>query len=398
MKHWMFLLGITLLLLSACGTLTVDIEYGNVTATPSLDPSGDRELGWVTLTGTLRDSSGTALGGEGVYCQPVSNYPVGLCTGTRYTGADGRFSFGPIFLHASDTIVLWALASGHELREMTRPGLDVWKQPDFEFVFPVPPTPPSAPLAPGDLGWITIAGTVRDASGSPLPGETVYCQYVTEDPFYVYSNRHTNTRGGFSCDSIFLRDTDRISVQVLAGSYAGQEIVRSGSEIRQNPVFDFVFTELVTPTPHLSPSSLPPVLATDTASPADLTAAPSGSARLPDLVVESLYLEMEGRQGGCVRAYTPYGIRVRVRNTGPLSSGPFMVDLNGVRQRMEGELSAGQFIELHFPGTVESGRYLAYVDAAGEVAERAEDNNTLSFQAPTPTPPPLCTPTPTSSP
>jgi subtilase family serine protease len=111
-----------------------------------------------------------------------------------------------------------------------------------------------------------------------------------------------------------------------------------------------------------------------------------------------VYLEMEGRQGSCVEAYTPYGIRVVVENVGPAGAGPFFVELNGARQEVNDGLMAGRSVVLHFAGTTPNGRYEATADAADQVAESQEDNNSLSFLAPTPTPPPLCTPTPTAAP
>jgi subtilase family serine protease len=128
-------------------------------------------------------------------------------------------------------------------------------------------------------------------------------------------------------------------------------------------------------------------------------AAPGGvsgpaPAYLPDLIIKLIYLEMEGRRGNCVGTYTPYGMRVLVENIGSAGAGPFVVDLNGARQQVDGGLTAGQFIELHFTGTAPGGRYEAHADATNQVVEYREDNNSLSFLAPTPTPPPLCTATP----
>ena len=111
-----------------------------------------------------------------------------------------------------------------------------------------------------------------------------------------------------------------------------------------------------------------------------------------------MYLEMEGRHGNCVGAYSPYGIRVVVENTGSTGAGPFLVYLNGTLQEVKDGLMAGWHVELHFAGTIPSGRYAATADAADQIVESQEDNNTLTFFAPTPTPPLLCTPTPTSTP
>jgi subtilase family serine protease len=129
-----------------------------------------------------------------------------------------------------------------------------------------------------------------------------------------------------------------------------------------------------------------------------IVASISEPASLPDLTIRRMYLEMEGRQGNCVEAYTPYGIRVLVENIGLANAGPFVVDLNGTRQQVDEGLAASQFIELRFTGTVPSGRYQVHADAANQVIERQEDNNSSSFLAPTPTPPPLCTATPIPTP
>ncbi len=103
-----------------------------------------------------------------------------------------------------------------------------------------------------------------------------------------------------------------------------------------------------------------------------------------------MYLEMEGRQGNCVNAYSPYGIRVQIKNIGSANTGSFFVDLNGILQEVNYGLLVGQYIELHFAGTIPSGQYEATADATNQVVESREENNTFSFLAPTPTPPPLC--------
>ena len=142
-------------------------------------------------------------------------------------------------------------------------------------------------------------------------------------------------------------------------------------------------------TPGASESSTPSLLPSESA---------TELHSLPDLVISLMYLEMEGRHGICVEVYTPYGIRVIVENIGSVSAGPFFVDLNGTLQEVKDGLMAGQHVELHFAGTVPSGHYVATADATDQIVESREDNNTLTFFAPTPTPPPLCTPAPTSTP
>lgn len=232
------LLLMVIMVASACGKLDVNLDYKNA------------ELGWVEITGILRDTDGSPLAGEGVFCQQNSQYPVGLCSGTRYTNSDGSFSFGPVLLHDSDELILWAFPSTHEQLELTRSGTDTAKQPHFEFVLPEKPTPIPVTQSENDLGWVTITGTVRDAGNLPIAGAMVYCQgFSPNGVLYVFSNRHSNLNGSYSCDPIYLRDTDQISVQALTAGYAIQEIVRTGLEIRENSIFDFSFSQQVTPTP-----------------------------------------------------------------------------------------------------------------------------------------------------
>jgi hypothetical protein len=118
----------------------------------------------------------------------------------------------------------------------------------------------------------------------------------------------------------------------------------------------------------------------------------------PDLIIDFMYLEMEGRQGHCVNVYSPYGIRVQIKNIGSATTGPFWVDLNGVIKVVKDGLQVSQSIELHFAGTIPSGQYEATADITNQVVESREDNNTSSFHAPTPTPPPLCVLTATATP
>jgi subtilase family serine protease len=110
-----------------------------------------------------------------------------------------------------------------------------------------------------------------------------------------------------------------------------------------------------------------------------------------------MYLEMEGRQGNCVNAYSRYGIRVQIENTGSSNAGPFVVELNSIRQKVDNGLMSGQSLVLFFVGTTPSGNYEAIVDVTNQIIESREDNNALSYIAPTPTPPLLCTPTSTAT-
>ncbi len=103
---------------------------------------------------------------------------------------------------------------------------------------------------------------------------------------------------------------------------------------------------------------------------------------------------MAGRQSNCVVAYRPYEIRVVVQNISPVSVGSFAVDLNGSREKVDKGLLPGHSVVLHF-ATTPSGQYAVHVDPLNQVGERDENNNAQTYFAPTPTPPVLCTATPT---
>lgn len=160
-----------------------------------------------------------------------------------------------------------------------------------------------------------------------------------------------------------------------------------------------VGTNTPTTLPTMAPIPSVSMIASDTVTPTHTVVATTLElTSLPDLIIKSMYLEMEGRHSNCVDAYSTYGIGVLVENIGLASAPAFVVDMNGAQQQVDSGLAAGQFISLFFAGTTPSGRYEAFADATNQVVERQEDNNTLSFLAPTPTPPLLCTATPTSIP
>jgi hypothetical protein len=138
--------------------------------------------------------------------------------------------------------------------------------------------------------------------------------------------------------------------------------------------------------------------ATETATALTLLSPEITAELLPDLIIKLMYIEMEGRNGTCVSAYTPYGTRVIIENIGSFDSGSFIVSMNEDFKEVENGLLAGQSIEFHFAGTTPNGRYDAIADATDLIGESQEDNNYLTYFAPTPTPPLLCTATPTKTP
>jgi PKD repeat protein len=108
-------------------------------------------------------------------------------------------------------------------------------------------------LTGGPLGWQTISGTVRNASGVPIAGAIVSCT----DSAWISTakcsgNRTTAADGTYSFGQVFIYEIDFISVHTAAAGYASQTIQRSGSQAFANPVFNFdlsVTTNTLTPTP-----------------------------------------------------------------------------------------------------------------------------------------------------
>ena len=160
--------------------------------------------------------------------------------------------------------------------------------------------------------------------------------------------------------------------------------------LRIHSVLGLLILAIVACTPKSKLPQNPTTSAPLPSSPLVQSTSQSDLPSLPDLIIHVMYLEMEGRQGYCVNAYSSYGIRVKIKNIGAANAGPFSVALNGNLQEVNYGLLVEQSIELHFPGTIPSGQYDAIVDTTDQVLESREDNNTSAFHAPTPTPPPLC--------
>lgn len=126
-------------------------------------------------------------------------------------------------------------------------------------------------------------------------------------------------------------------------------------------------------------------------------AIPTPETSLPDLVVSKVYLGMQGvptNWNECVPTYSPFEIRVMIRNLGGTPANNIIVaELFSGTNLTTGELAAGQEIEMYFPILSGSATYNIVVDSPNLILESNEDNNTFSYLAITPTPPALCTPT-----
>ena len=114
---------------------------------------------------------------------------------------------------------------------------------------------------------------------------------------------------------------------------------------------------------------------------------------LPDLIVKQIQIELE-TGGACDYTSTQLGIRVWIENIGAVDAGPFVVDVNGAQQPVPAGLAAAQTSSLWFAGYAQSAENTVMVDAAQQVQENNEDNNTFSQMVPIPTLPPTCTPLP----
>jgi hypothetical protein len=126
------------------------------------------------------------------------------------------------------------------------------------------------------------------------------------------------------------------------------------------------------------------------------TQVPIASQPLPDLAVKHIQIELESG-GDCDYASTQLGARVVIENAGGADAGPFAVDANGSQQAVPEGLASGQTVSLWFTDYVHDGENTVIVDAASQVEESNEANNTLSQRLPIPTLPPTCTAPPTES-
>lgn len=119
------------------------------------------------------------------------------------------------------------------------------------------------------------------------------------------------------------------------------------------------------------------------------------SAPLPDLTISMMRIELQNP--GCLAAGDPMGVRVWVKNQGPVAATSFTVQVNGADQTVSG-LGAGDTTAVFFPTHINP--VTAIVDSSNLIVESDESNNSRSEMVPVPTPPFPCTetPTPTATP
>jgi len=100
----------------------------------------------------------------------------------------------------------------------------------------------------------------------------------------------------------------------------------------------------------------------------------------------------------CISDYGPFEIRAMIRNLGETPAYNIsVVELSTGTNLTIGELGAGQGMELYFSLASPDATYNVTVDPQNTIRESNESNNTFSYFAITPTPPALCTPTPSPS-
>ncbi len=124
-------------------------------------------------------------------------------------------------------------------------------------------------------------------------------------------------------------------------------------------------------------------------------------AGLPDLVVRSISLGLQSGRS-CYESGIgddPLGIAVTIANQGNADASAFTVILGASAVVEVPGLPAGQETTVWFAGSAPGpdGRHSVFVDLGTRIRESNEDNNTASQSFPTRTPPPVCTPTPTST-
>lgn len=126
---------------------------------------------------------------------------------------------------------------------------------------------------------------------------------------------------------------------------------------------------------------------------------PTPAANLPDLAISDMSLEMQGQaKGGCVDAYGPYEVVAIIVNQGTAPAKDIVVERIPGAQAWIEMLAPGKRAPVRFPADAKDGRYALLVDPQNKITESDENNNSRSFLAPTPTPPPLCHPAQPSTP
>jgi hypothetical protein len=144
-----------------------------------------------------------------------------------------------------------------------------------------------------------------------------------------------------------------------------------------------------------------PLAGPDPTAVAALVESVSPISLLPDLVVSSAYLGMQGVPTNwteCIQNYGPFEIRTMIQNLGEAPAyNIVLAELSTGTNLTIGELGSGQGIELIISLTSPTATYNLVVDPQNTIPESNEGNNTFSYLAITPTPPVQCTSAPSPS-
>lgn len=113
----------------------------------------------------------------------------------------------------------------------------------------------------------------------------------------------------------------------------------------------------------------------------------------PDLTIDQMKIELLNTS--CLLPDDPMGIRVWIKNNGPVAAGQFTVQANGMSSTVPA-LGPGETTAVFFPSY--SNPVTVVVDSLNTVEESDENNNSHSEILPIPTPPlPCASPTPTDT-
>ncbi len=333
--------------------------------------------------------------------------PVGCpCTGTRTTGADGRYSFDNVFFHDTDSIsVTAAAANGYITQTITKSFFTTTGMTaNFALVMATGNLPDLKVLSISEYAYSLPTGT-PNAQGCWYPAGGGVGLRVT------IQNAGTADAGSFILDLNGVRPTvaGLAAGQTLLVDFAGislsnrtrtATIDATGLIIESNEINNTYVWALPAATSTRTGTPRPPVTPICRTSTPTLTATSGTLTTGPDLAIASI--SYAGSSPACANA--PRNAVVVVNN-GSVAAGSFSVSYGAsgmltTVQTVAG-LAAGQSITLYFPIASGAGMTVtATADSTNAVAETNESNNSASAMLPIPTQGPTCTPTstPTSTP
>jgi hypothetical protein len=136
--------GVVLLLFLIMGFLTfapVQLGFGgssamSTPAAPTATPSPPGDMGFCTISGTVSAEDGGTpepLSGVAVSYDHHSYVRSGS-SGQTVTDENGHFSFDPILIHDTDTIIVQTEFPGYEPQRIMRGGMETWPACQFDIL------------------------------------------------------------------------------------------------------------------------------------------------------------------------------------------------------------------------------------------------------------------------